>query len=165
MVECKRFIGIITKLYKTYQGLLWCQQANPEAEGLRWRHNERNGVSNHQPHDCLLNHLFRHRSKKTSKLRVTGLCVGNSPETGEFPSQRPVTLKMFPFDDVFMAGYQTRSWHWMWQGLITYIMMAHILWQWISPVFDNWAPYGYTDILSMFRDFHYKDKMVLRLSF
>ena len=26
--------------------------------------------------------------KKTSKLRVTGLCVGNSPETGEFPTQR-----------------------------------------------------------------------------
>ena len=28
------------------------------------------------------------RSKKTSKLRVTGLCVGNSPVTGEFPAQR-----------------------------------------------------------------------------
>ena len=26
--------------------------------------------------------------KKTSKLRVTGLCVGNSPVTGEFPAQR-----------------------------------------------------------------------------
>ena len=25
--------------------------------------------------------------KKTSKLRVTGLCAGNSPETGEFPAQ------------------------------------------------------------------------------
>ena len=54
---------------------------------LRWRHNGRNGVSNHQPHDCLLNSLFRRRSKKTSKLRVTGLCVGNSPWTGEFPAQ------------------------------------------------------------------------------
>ena len=28
------------------------------------------------------------RSKKTSKLRVTGLCEGNSPVTGEFPTQR-----------------------------------------------------------------------------
>ena len=54
---------------------------------LRWRHNERDSVSNHQPHDCLLNRLFRRRSKKTSKLRVTGLCVGNSPGTGEFPAQ------------------------------------------------------------------------------
>ena len=54
---------------------------------LRWRHNERDSVSNHQPHDCLPNRLFRRRSKKTSKLRVTGLCVGNSGN-GEFPAQR-----------------------------------------------------------------------------
>ena len=28
------------------------------------------------------------RSKKTSKFCVTGLCVGNSPGTGEFPAQK-----------------------------------------------------------------------------
>ena len=55
---------------------------------LRWRHYERDGVSNHQSHDCLFNRLFRHRSKKMSKFRVTGLCEGNSPGTGEFPAQR-----------------------------------------------------------------------------
>ena len=55
---------------------------------LQWRHNERDGVSNHQPHNCLLNRLFRRRSKKTSQLCVTGLYVGNSPVTGEFPAQR-----------------------------------------------------------------------------
>ena len=54
---------------------------------LQWRHNGRDSVSNHQPHGCLLNRLFRRRSKKTSKLRVTGLCVGNSPGTGGFPAQ------------------------------------------------------------------------------
>ena len=54
---------------------------------LQWRHNERDGVSNHQPHDCFYNGLFRHRSKKTSKLRVTGLCVGKLPGTSEFPAQ------------------------------------------------------------------------------
>ena len=54
---------------------------------LRWRHYGRDSVSNHQPRDCLLNLLFRCRSKKTSKLRVTGLCAGNSPGTGEFPAQ------------------------------------------------------------------------------
>ena len=54
---------------------------------LQWRHNGRDIVSNHQPHECLLNRLFRRRSKKTSKLRVTGLCVGNSPVTGEFHAQ------------------------------------------------------------------------------
>ena len=51
-------------------------------------HNEHDGVSNHQLEDCLLNHLFRLRSKKTPKLRITGLCAGNSPVTGEFPAQK-----------------------------------------------------------------------------
>ena len=55
---------------------------------LQWRHNERDGISNHQPHDCLLNRLFRRRTKKTSKLRVTGLFAWNSPVTGEFPAQK-----------------------------------------------------------------------------
>ena len=55
---------------------------------LQWRHNGHDGVSSHQPHDFLLNRPYRRRSKKTSKLRVTGLCVGNSPGTGEFPAQR-----------------------------------------------------------------------------
>ena len=42
-------------------------------------------VSNHQSHDCLLNRLFRRRSKKTSN---------------EFPVQIAIMRKMFPFDDV-----------------------------------------------------------------
>ena len=55
---------------------------------LWWRHNGRDYVANHQPHDCLLNRLLRRRSKTTSKLPVTGLCAGNSAVTGEFPAQR-----------------------------------------------------------------------------
>ena len=55
---------------------------------LQWRHNGRDSVSNQQLLDCLFNILFRHRSKKTSKLRVTGLCEGKSPGTGEFPAQK-----------------------------------------------------------------------------
>ena len=55
---------------------------------LHRRHNERDCVSDHQPHDCLLNCLFKRRSRKTSKLRVTGFRVGISPMTGEFPAQR-----------------------------------------------------------------------------
>ena len=54
---------------------------------LQWRHNGRDGVLNHQPNHCLLKRLFRRRSKKTSKLRVTGLCMGDSPVTCEFPAQ------------------------------------------------------------------------------
>ena len=52
-----------------------------------WRHDRCDCASNHQPHDCLLNHLFIRRSNKTSKLRVTGLCAWNSPVTGEFRAQ------------------------------------------------------------------------------
>ena len=59
-----------------------------EVNSLYWRQNGHDSVTNHQPCDCLLNRLFRRRSKKTSKLRVTGLCVGNSPGTGELPAQR-----------------------------------------------------------------------------
>ena len=57
------------------------------ADTLRWRHNGRDSVSNHQSHHCLLNRLFRRRWKKASKFRVTGLCAMNSPGTGEFPAQ------------------------------------------------------------------------------
>ena len=70
---------------------------------LKWCHNEHNGVWHHQPHDCLLNRLFRRRSKKISKLRVTGLCHRwpvNSPQKG------PVTRKIIPFDDVIMVIMQ-----------------------------------------------------------
>ena len=64
-----------------------CPSATSSGKPLQWRHHGHDGVSNHQPHNCLLNRLFRPRSKKTSKLRVTGICVGNSPVTGEFPAQ------------------------------------------------------------------------------
>ena len=55
---------------------------------LQWRYNERDGISNHRHLDCLLNRLFRHRSKETSKLRITGLYEGNPLVTGRFHSQR-----------------------------------------------------------------------------
>ena len=42
------------------------------------------------------NRLFRCKSKKTSKLRVTGFYEGNSPVTVEFPHRGP-------FDDVIMS--------------------------------------------------------------
>ena len=59
-----------------------------DAIPLQLCHNEHNGISNHQPYNYMHNCLFRCRSKKTSKLHVTGLCEGNSPVTGEFPAQR-----------------------------------------------------------------------------
>ena len=73
-----------------------------ELSSLQWRHNGRDSVSNHQPHHCFPNRLFSHRSKKTSRLRVTGLCVGNSPGTGEFPAQIVSNAENVSIDDVIM---------------------------------------------------------------
>ena len=76
---------------------------------LQWHHNGYNGVSNHQRIDCLLNRLFRHRSKKTPKLHVTGLCAGIHRWPVNAPYKGPVTRKMLPFDDVIMAHCKIRN--------------------------------------------------------
>ena len=81
--------GSITLIQRRRQSRITCwRESKIGTSTLQWRHNECDCVSNHQPHDCLLNRLFRRRSRKTSKIRVTGLCEGNSPMTGEFPAQR-----------------------------------------------------------------------------
>ena len=66
---------------------------------LQWRDNERDCVSNHRRINCVLNRLFRRRSQKTQKVRVTGLCAWNSPVTGEFPAQSASNAEN---DDVIM---------------------------------------------------------------
>ena len=80
---------------------------------LQWRHNGCDGVSDHQLHDCLLNRLFRRRSKKTSKLRVTGLCAGNSPGTGEFHAQmasNAANVSIRHHGKVRLVTFETHSW-------------------------------------------------------
>ena len=94
------FLWIIQRCFK--RQLRCCHFTVDEPVPLHWRHNDHDGVSNHQPHGCLLNLLFGRKSKKTSKLRVTGLCAGNSPGPVNSPHKGPVTRKMFPFDDVIM---------------------------------------------------------------
>ena len=90
---------------------------NGRSCALQWCHDERDGVSNHQPHDCLLNRLFRRRSKEASKLRVTGLFRGIHRWPVNSPHKGPVARKMFPFDDVIMknyaysTGHSTHQWH------------------------------------------------------
>ena len=100
---------------------------------LRWPHNEHDCVSNHQPHDCLHNCSFRRRSKKRSKLHVTGLCAGNSPVTAEFPAQRPVTWKMFPFDNLIMSQIYGWDVNWaFWRTLQCYVILyidQHLVYQ------------------------------------
>ena len=67
---------------------------------LQWRYNGR---------DCLLNHLFRRRSKKTPKVRVTGLSGGIHRWPVNFPHKGPVARQMFPFEDVIMGRRYNHS--------------------------------------------------------
>ena len=83
------------------------------AQLLQWRHNERDRVSNDRHLDCFLNHLLRRRSKKTSKLRVTGLCEGNWPITGEFPAQRAIDAKNVSIWWSHRFHLMTSSWPWL----------------------------------------------------
>ena len=79
----------------------WFETAWCLYDTLQWRHNGCDMVSNHQPHDCLLNREFRrikaHQSS-ASLAFVRGIHRGpmNSPH------KWPVTRKMFPFDDDIM---------------------------------------------------------------
>ena len=72
--------------------------------GKLWEfgHTERDGISNHQPHECLRNRLFRRRSKKTSKPASLACVRGIHRWQVNSPHKRPVTRKMFPFDKVIM---------------------------------------------------------------
>ena len=87
---CHSRVFFITFLHVSEYFLQWDPRWN---DTLQWRHNGRNGVSNRKPNVCLLNHLFRRRSQKTWKLRVTGPCEWNSPVTCEFPAQRASNSK------------------------------------------------------------------------
>ena len=81
-IDCRLY----TKFYGDQSVEYVARSWHHQQYALQWRHNACENVSNHQLHDCLLNRLFRRRSKKTSKFRVTGLCAGNSARTGEFPA-------------------------------------------------------------------------------
>ena len=70
------------QLYEVNQYTWYCIDNN----SLLWRHNGHYCVSNHQPHHCLPNWLVWCRSKKTSKLRVTGLFARNSLVTAQMAS-------------------------------------------------------------------------------
>ena len=137
---------------------------------LQWRHNGCDGISIHQPPDCLLNRLFRCRSKKTSKLRITGLCAGNSPITGEFPSQ-------------WASNAEDVSIWWRHHGIEAYSYCA-ILHCWTLYVFVSvpigsypivihsytlfWIPgprLNIKTVLSTYGDFHVKDKTAVRTSY
>ena len=113
---------------------------------LQWRHNDRDVVSNHQPHDCLQHRLFKYKSKKTSKHRVTGLYTGNSPVNGEFPARRA-------------SNAENVSIWWR----------HHAKCQWSNPEelgsHETRVPSQHRKTIFSGIDSHYKDKTVVRPSY
>ena len=63
--------------------------------------------------DCLLNHLFRRRSKKTSRLRVTVIVMGTHRWPVDSPHKWPVTWKLLLFDDVIVEPWKKVAFSWM----------------------------------------------------
>ena len=76
---------------------------------MQWHHNELNGVSNHPASRLFAQPFVQAQIKEKSKLRVTGLCEGNSPVTGEFPTQRASNKENVSFDDVIMVFQVSQS--------------------------------------------------------
>ena len=99
-------------------GLWWLYLGCFMTLSLQWHHSGRNGVSNHQPYDCLLKRLFKCRSKKASKRHVIGFCAGNSPVTGEFPTQMPSNAKKF---SIWWRHHVLASVGSIWRHLITVV--------------------------------------------
>ena len=102
---------------------------------LQWRQNERDSVSNHQPHDCLLNRFFsdadqRKHQSSASLAFVWGIHRGSVNS----PHKWPVTRKMFPFDDVIMVDISP---------YVNFdINSVRLLWGYIyphSPSFQRWS--------------------------
>ena len=70
---------------------------------LQWRHNGHDGVSNHQPHDCLLSTFYSDADQRKHQSSVSLAFVWeihrgpvNSPHKWQ------VTRKLFPLEDVII---------------------------------------------------------------
>ena len=95
---------------------------------LRWRYNGRDGVSNHEPHDCLLNRLFGHRSKKHQSSASLAFVRG----IHRWPHKWPVTRKMFPFDDVIMSSHLFIT---VSHGILYGVQICHTALVWMNILF------------------------------
>ena len=97
-VECLSSLN--TKSHRSVVAYAVMCQIGP----IQWRHNERDSVSNHHPHDCLLNNLDADQRKHQSSASLA-FVPGIHRWPVNSPHKWPVTRKMFPFDDVIMQPY------------------------------------------------------------
>ena len=83
----------------------WYRPWQPMVCTLQWRHNERDGVSNHRRQECVLNRLFRADQRKHQSSASLAFVKGIHRWPVNSPLKGPVTRKMFPFDDVIMTSH------------------------------------------------------------
>ena len=69
---------------------------------LQWRHCGRDGVSNHQPSNCLFSRLIRRRTKKHQSSASLAFVQGIHRWPVNSPHKWTVSWNMFQFDDVIM---------------------------------------------------------------
>ena len=121
-----------------FVSFLWLRLDNLK---LQWRHNERDGISNHQRLDCLLNRLFRHKPKKTSKFHITGLVRGIHRWPVNFPNKGQQRGKCFHL--------MTSSWSFLhWDNWLRWIAYHH-WWHWrlsyrqpsMPPMMISYSPW------------------------
>ena len=72
--------------------------ANDILNTLQWHQYGCDGVSNHQPHHCLLNVYSDADQRKHQSSASLAFVRG----IHRWPHKRPITRNMFPFDDVIM---------------------------------------------------------------
>ena len=112
---------------------------------LQWRNYESLCFPNHRRLDYLFHRLFRRSSKKTSKLRVTGLCEGNPLVAVWFPSRRASNAEMFPFGDVILGNLLlddicsvvTYTWHGIVLCITCHFRANADLWWFLCCILDK----------------------------
>ena len=94
--------GIVHDSVATGIMRLWKMVTTPKLS-LQWRHNERDGISNHQRLDCLLNACSGPDQRQYQSPASLACVRGIHRWPMNSPHKEPVTRKTFPFDDVIIC--------------------------------------------------------------
>ena len=115
---------------------------NADHIALQWRHSGRDSVSNHQPHDCFPNPLFRRIKHQSSASLAFVRGIHRGPVNS--PHKWPVMRKLFPFDDVIMdlSAYSICIVILDLTPGFNFWELVHLIWEVLQYVYfchiDNW---------------------------
>ena len=115
------------------------QRPKKTQKSLHWRHNGHDCVSNHQPHQCLLNRFQRKHQSSAASLAFVW---GNHRGPVNSPHKRPVTQKMFPLDDViifYITGLLWENGLIMWNAFVENVYLYSVC-VWGGAVYDYQKP-------------------------